>query len=175
MTGEMNTLSLLLIVSQPIKSIRTFCIKHAEFIHSAFKQLSKVFSPTDAVFPFQGEGTLFFGACSPNFKNSTTSEARAHSAAQIIPSNHNSASISKGTLVSSSEPRSPNANAHVRRRPTQKEQRQRPICEWLGGFQSETGQKHDDKDSWLIRGSAASRKPNQQGLRRTRRNSFQLL
>lgn len=54
LTGKMNTYNASHCVSQPIKSIRTFCIKHVEFSHSALKQLSKVFYRTDVVFPFQG-------------------------------------------------------------------------------------------------------------------------
>lgn len=71
-------------------------------------------------FHFEAKEVSFL-ACSPNFKNSTTSEAKIYSAAQITSNNHNSGSISKGTLVNYSVPWSL-ASAHVRRRWTQKEQ-----------------------------------------------------
>lgn len=85
-------------LSQPIKSIKTFCIKHVEFIHPALNQLSKVFCEQMLFFHFQGKEVSFL-ACSPNFKNRTTLEAKIYSAAQITSNNHNSGSISKGTLV----------------------------------------------------------------------------
>lgn len=156
----MNTLSLLLIVSQPIKSIRSFCIKHAQFIHSALKQLSKVFSPTDAVFPFQGEGTLFFGLVHPTLKIALPQRQKAYSAAQIISSKHNSASISKGTLVNYSET---SESKHVRRRWTQKEQRQRPIWERLDGFHSGTGQNTTTRTSGWSGASSPRAKPISRG------------
>lgn len=54
-------------------------------------------------FHFRAKEVSFL-ACSPIFKNSTTSEAKPYSAAQITFNNHKSASISKETVVNYSMP-----------------------------------------------------------------------
>lgn len=94
-----------------------------------YSSCQKLFSEQMLFFHFRAKEVSLL-ACSPNFKNSTTSEAKIYSATQITSNNQNSGSISKGTLVNYSVPWSLASVERIREKQMNKKgASERPITE----------------------------------------------